>query len=64
MIRKNEKIPGIKISNSELKILQYADDTKIFATTEESIEEIFKVIQKYEKGTGAKLNVKKRKGFG
>ena len=54
-----KKIPGIKISNSELKLLQYADDTEIFATTEESIEEIFKVIQKYEKGTGAKINVKK-----
>ena len=59
MIRKNEKIRGVKISNSELKILQYADDTEIFATTEESIEEIFKVIQKFEKGTGAKANVEK-----
>ena len=61
MIRKNERIRGIKISNSELKILQYAVDTEIFATTEESIEEIFKVIQKYEKGTGAKINAKKTK---
>ena len=59
VIRKNEKIRGIKISNSELKIIQYADDTEIFATTEESIEEIFEVIQKYEKGTGAKINVEK-----
>ena len=63
MIRKNEKIRGVKISNSELKILQYADDTEIFATTEESIEEIFKVIQKYEKGTGAKANVEKTEGL-
>ena len=40
-IRKNEKIQGIKILNSELKILQYANDTEIFATTDESINEIF-----------------------
>ena len=54
-----KKIRCIKISNSNsgLKILQYADDTEISATTEESIEEIFKVIQKYGKGTGAKINV-------
>ena len=58
-----KKIRGIKLSNSELKILQYADDTEIFATTEEFIEEIFKVIQKYEKGTAAKINVEKTEGF-
>ena len=39
-IRKNEKIQGVKILNSELKIVQYADDTEIFATTDESINEI------------------------
>ena len=41
--------------NSELKILQYADDTEIFSTTDESINEIFYIIDNYEKGTGAKL---------
>ena len=57
-IRKSVKISGVKISGSELKILQYVDDTKIFAITEDSIKEIFNVI-KYERGTGAKINVEK-----
>ena len=62
--RKSEKIKGVKISGSELKILQYADDTEIFATTEDSIKEIFNVIGKYERGPGAKINVEKRSGYG
>ena len=59
-----KKIQGVRISSSELRILQYADDTEIFATTEESIEEISKVIRKYEKGTSEKFMSKKRKRFG
>ena len=61
--RKSEKIKGVKISGSELKILQYADDTEIFATTEDSIKEIFNVIGKYERGTGAKINVEQTEGL-
>ena len=62
-LRKNEKIKGAKISGSELKILQYADDTEYFATTEDSIKQIFNVIGKYERGTGAKMNVEKTEGL-
>ena len=62
--KEKRKIKGVKISGSELKILQYADDTEIFATTEDSIKEIFNVIGKYERGTGAKINVEKRRGYG
>ena len=49
--------------NSELKILQYADDTEIFATTDESINKIFYIIDKYEKGTGAKIHVEQTEGL-
>ena len=45
--RKNRRC--LKLSGSELKILQYADDTEIFATMEDSIKEIFNVIGKYER---------------
>ena len=62
-IRKNEKIQGIKILNPELNILQYADDTEIFASTDESINEIFSIIDRYEKGTSAKINVEKTEGL-
>ena len=43
--------------------IQYADDTEIFATTDESINEIFYIIDKYEMGTGAKINVEKTEGL-
>ena len=46
-----------------LKFLQYADDTEIFATTDESINEFFCIIDKYEQGTGAKINVEKTEGL-
>ena len=36
---------------------------RFFATTEESIEKIFKVTQKYETGTGANIIVKKTEGL-
>ena len=62
-MRKNKKIKGAKISGSQLKILQYADDTEIFATTEDSIKELFSVIGKYERGTGTKINVEKTEGL-
>ena len=59
VIGKNESIQGVKITGSELKILQYADDTEIFVTTEDSIKEIYNITGKYEKSTGAKINVEK-----
>ena len=49
-IRKNEKRCQ---KGSGLKMLQYTDDT-----------EIFNVIGKYGRGTGAKINVEKRRGYG
>ena len=45
------------------KILQYADDKEVFATTEDSMKEIFNVIGKYERGTGTKIDVEKTEGL-
>ena len=53
----------MKISNSELKILQYAEDTEIFPTTDRSINEIFHIIDTYENGTDAKINVEENREF-
>ena len=50
-----KKYKALKFWTLELKLLQHADNTEIFVTTNESINEIFYIIDKYEKGAGAKL---------
>ena len=52
-----------KYQAEDTTMLQYADDTEIFATTEDSIKEIFNVTGKYERGTGAKINFEKTEGL-
>ena len=42
---------------------QYADDTSILVTTDDSILAVFDVFDRYELGSGARLNLKKCKGL-
>ena len=44
LIRTN-KDKGITMKNVEQKILQYADDTQIVATNDESIAELFRLLK-------------------
>ena len=39
--------------------MQYADDTELFVTDDESINQIFSELKRYETATGAKVNVEK-----
>ena len=55
-IRSNKNIHGFKYGNNEHKISQYADDMNAVVTTEPSIDELFTVLDKYERATNAKLN--------
>jgi hypothetical protein len=41
----------------------FADDTQLFNRDEESIEETFRVLNIYEKASGAKLNLNKTVGM-
>jgi len=41
----------------------FADDTQLFNRDEESIEETFKVLNIYEKASGAKINLNKTVGM-
>ena len=59
-----KKYKALKFLTLELTILQYVDDTEIFATADESINETVYIIDKYEKGTGAKINVEKQRVYG
>ena len=57
LIRTNKDIKGITIKEIEQKILQYADDTQIVVTNDESIAEVFRQLKEYELATSAKVNV-------
>ena len=47
----------------EVKIGMFADDTQSYHRSEQSIKEVFKILQKYEKASGAKINHKKTIGI-
>lgn len=59
-IRKNEKIKGIKINNSDFILSQYADDTTIILDgSEESLNETLYELEQYAKFSGLKINFSK-----
>ena len=67
-IRVNPNIKGIKLPHpsdqeNEAKFNMFADDTQLFNWDEESIEEIFKVLNIYEKASGAKISLNKTVGM-
>ena len=58
-------IKGIPLPNeNELKISGYADDTNLFTIDNESIVNIFNVLNQFEAATGASLNKSKTKIYG
>ena len=63
LIRTNKDIKGITIKEIEHKILQYADDTQIVVTNDESIPKVFRELKEYELATGAKVNIRKTEGL-
>ena len=63
-IRNNPNIHGIRSpQDKEVKISQFADDTTLLLTDESSITETFKVFDRYERASGAKINRAKCKGL-
>ena len=62
-IKPNEKIVGYPMPNEKekLKLSQYADDTKYFVVTEESIIQTLNFFKKYEIATGATINISETK---
>ena len=57
-VRSNPGIHGVKPPNSEneVKLSQFADDTTLILTDEQSIAETFLVFDRYELASGAKIN--------
>lgn len=60
MIRKNDKIKGIKINNIEALLSQFADDTSLFLDgSEESLREAIQTLEKFARISGLKINKEK-----
>ncbi len=58
---KNIKGIWIKGTESEHKVFQYADDTTLIVKDIKSIDKAMEVLERYCKGTGAKINTEKTK---
>lgn len=65
-IRANPPISGLTLpgcSTPLLVISQYADDTSLVVTSDQSIVEVFQSYAVFEQGSGSKLNLGKSKGL-
>ena len=65
-IRANPRIVGLSLPGVPAPlspISQYADDTSIVITSDDSIHAVFKTFSLFERGSGAKLNQSKCKGL-
>jgi hypothetical protein len=58
-IRNNNDIKGIVIGDTEIKLVQMADDTTTFIQDENSLENILKILHTFEQYAGLKLNKSK-----
>ena len=63
-IRSSDRIKGVRVGNSKKKIMQYVDDTELFVTDDESINQILFELKRYETATRAKVNVEKQRAYG
>ena len=59
VVRNDENIKGIKISDSETKLLQFADDKTAISADLNSAQALLKLLNDFEKVSGLKLNVMK-----
>ena len=62
-IKQTKKLDGIKIGDTEHKIVQYADDSTIFLRSIKSIEHVMEIFDAFGKVSGLRLNKSKTKGI-
>ena len=58
-IRNDGNIKGIKLGQSEIKQVLYADDITLFLQDRESIERVKQIFDAFEKISGLKVNKEK-----
>ena len=62
-IRANPKIVGISVDGTEFKLSQYADDTTLMLSGEESLDALINTLGQYEQASGAKVHPGKCAGL-
>ena len=62
-LRTNKNIRGISVSDKQILLTQYADDTTIFVKDEKSAAEALRVIELFGEVSGLKLNKAKCEGL-
>lgn len=62
-MRNNNSIRGINVLDTNLKVSQFADDTTLILRDEQSIDEVWSVLESFKKVSGMELNVDKTKGL-
>ena len=62
-IIENQNICGLKKGNFELKIDQFADDTRLFLKDKKSLKEALNSLNLFEKVSGLKINNDKSEAF-
>ena len=63
-IRIHAGIKGLQHPQAQPRISQYADDTTLLLTDDNSIAHAFEIFKNYEKASGAKINLKNAKDYG
>jgi len=63
-VRNQANIKGIEINGLEPKLLQFADGTTAVLSELNSARALFKLLDKFEKASGLKLNVTKTEACG
>ncbi len=58
-VRQNEQIKGIKVFNTEIKLIQMADDTTAFLNDIDSLKVLLQDLYSFSKASGLKLNKSK-----
>ena len=58
-----KNINGISVSNKQILLIQYADDTTIFVEDVKSAKETFRIIQLFSEVSGLILNKSKCEGM-
>jgi exonuclease III len=63
-IRKDASIDGFLLpDHNRIKLFQYADDTSVLVMSDQSLRSLFSLFERYERASGAKLNVGKSHGL-
>ena len=62
-IRNNNKIKGIKLGDTEIKLIQFADELTCSFSDTESGKEMFNTLHKFETFSGLKINQLKSQGL-